>query len=313
MTSVRALQKQPDIHWHNASADALIHSIIQDAVDKKLLFPSTVNVLSFSQHQNDHQRQFSVQTETGALFIKCQGQDYADHFKAEQACLLRMMETQTIAVCAPLAAAVIAESGLSYLILQHIPMAVHGDWFSAGQQLAQMHSHTSDQGYGFDLTTFCGETPQDNRWSSNWSDFFIQQRLEPLFVELEKAGTPLRERDYALTKAADILHGHQPAAALLHGDLWSGNIGFNPDKQLSYPVLFDPSSYYGDAETDLAMTELFGRFPKKFYQGYESLLPLDEEDQRRLPLYQLYHLLNHALLFGAGYISQSECQIKYLA
>lgn len=312
MSSVRPLHKQSAPQWQEAQASDLIRQVLSDAVQGGLLFPSSVKLLSFSQHQDGNQRQFSVQTEAGAFFIKCQGREYATHFEAEQACLLKMMATQTIAVCAPLASGVIADADLSYIVLQHIPLAVHGDWFSAGQQLAQMHNHTSEQGYGFDMTTYCGETPQDNRWNDNWADFYLTQRLEPMFNRLQQTGVRIRGMSRALSKASDMLSGHQPAPCLLHGDLWSGNIGFNPDRQISYPVLYDPSSFYGDIETDLAMTELFGRFPQKFYQGYQSLTELDAGYERRRPLYQLYHLLNHAFLFGGAYIEQSESQIRDL-
>ncbi|MCD8520857.1 MAG: fructosamine kinase family protein [Saccharospirillaceae bacterium] len=228
---------------------------------------------------------------------------------AEQDCLLRMIATHTMAACAPLALGSVKRqdlSSVSYLILQHIPLAVHGDWFSAGQQLAQMHQHTTDQGYGFEHITWCGESAQDNHWNNNWSEFFIGQRLQPLLSKLRERGIHFANGDRALQRAKDILEHHQPAASLLHGDLWSGNIGFNPDKHLSYPVLFDPASYYGDAETDLAMTELFGRFPTAFYDGYNSINPLPESYEQRRPVYQLYHLLNHALLFGGSYIPQTE-------
>jgi len=310
MTSALAsADKSPQKRPRSGTRQKLL-AILTDAVEKKLLFPSATNMLTFTEHRNKNQQQFSVQTEAGALFIKCQTTDYQPHFAAEQSGLLAMMETQTIAVCAPLAQGIISQPAMSYLILQHIPLAVHGDWFSAGQQLAQMHQNSSENGqYGFSTTTYCGETAQDNSWNNNWSDFFINQRLRPIFNQLKQAGTQVKESDLALEKAVEILHGHQPQPSLLHGDLWSGNIGFNPDRQLSYPVLFDPSAYYGDAETDLAMTELFGRFPQKFYQGYQSVRPLAAEYNRRMPLYQLYHLLNHALLFGGGYLSQAITQI----
>ncbi len=293
---------------HEDHSHALLNAIIDDAIRQQLLFPSARELRGFTRHGNRNQQQFSVQTDAGALFIKCQQSSYLPHFEAEQACLLRMMETQTIAVCAPLALGCTRledTESVSYLILQHIPLAVHGDWFSAGQQLAQMHAHTSTGQYGFECTTWCGETAQDNRWQDNWCEFFTTQRLQPLLHQLEQNGTPVARSAPLLDYSHQLLRSHQPPASLLHGDLWSGNIGFNPDRQLSYPVLYDPSCYYGDAETDLAMSELFGRFPRRFYAGYESVCKIDAGYGQRRDLYQLYHLLNHALLFGGSYLAQA--------
>jgi protein-ribulosamine 3-kinase len=90
---------------------------------------------------------------------------------------------------------------------------------------------------------------------------------------------------------------------LLHGDLWSGNYSFLSD---GTPVIFDPAVYYGDRETDLAMSELFGGFNARFYQAYEEAFPLDSGYALRKKLYNLYHVLNHLNLFGGGYLGQAE-------
>lgn len=287
---------------------ATLQDILHDAVNNGKLFPPATEIQGYSHHHNKDQYQYSVQTAAGAYFIKCQHAQYRPHFEAEQTSLLTLMATETLATCAPLVVGQFDE--LSYIILQHLPLAVHGDWFSAGQQLAQMHQCRSEQGYGFDCTTYCGETAQDNRWNPQWADFFVHQRLAPLIQQLEAAGTTLTNSQRCLDICQQQLHGHQPPASLLHGDLWSGNIGFNPDKQLSFPMVFDPASYYGDAETDLAMTELFGRFPKKFYDGYQTVTQIDEGYHQRRNIYQLYHVLNHALLFGSNYIHQSQALIE---
>ncbi|MFT6860059.1 MAG: fructosamine-3-kinase, partial [Thalassolituus oleivorans] len=122
-----------------------------------------------------------------------------------------------------------------------------------------------------------------------------------------------RGRERILARCQTRLLGHQPEASLLHGDLWSGNIAFRPDVESSRPVVFDPACYYGDAETDLAMTELFGRFPEAFYKGYQSVRSIDDGYAMRRPVYQLYHVLNHAVLFGNHYMDQAREIIKGLA
>ena len=93
-----------------------------------------------------------------------------------------------------------------------------------------------------------------------------------------------------------------PVPSLLHGDLWGGN--WAADSSAS-PVLFDPATYFGDREADLAMTELFGGFDKRFYDAYSAAWPLDSGYASRRDLYNLYHVLNHFNLFGGGYASQA--------
>ena len=103
--------------------------------------------------------------------------------------------------------------------------------------------------------------------------------------------------------------GSLPAASLLHGDLWSGNYSFDASGQ---PVIFDPAVYFGDRETDLAMTELFGGFSGDFYEAYREAYPLDPGYATRKSLYNLYHVLNHLNLFGSGYLRQAEQMIARL-
>ena len=112
-----------------------------------------------------------------------------------------------------------------------------------------------------------------------------------------------------VTALPALLAGHAPAPALLHGDLWSGNAAFLAD---GTPVVFDPAVYYGDREADLAMTELFGGFPAAFYSAYRAAAPLVPGYPVRRTLYNLYHVLNHANLFGGGYAAQAEGMMERL-
>ena len=97
--------------------------------------------------------------------------------------------------------------------------------------------------------------------------------------------------------------GSSPSPSLLHGDLWHGNYA---DDELGNPVLFDPAVYYGDRETDIAMTELFGGFSANFYSAYRHDYPLDSGYNLRKIVYNLYHILNHLNLFGNSYRHQAE-------
>ena len=119
----------------------------------------------------------------------------------------------------------------------------------------------------------------------------------------------LNRGERLLENIDELMDGHQPAASLLHGDLWAGNKAFTTDGQ---PVIFDPASYYGDRETDIAMTELFGGFEADFYSAYQAHSPLPDGYRLRRDLYNLYHMLNHLNLFGGGYLSRCENMIDRL-
>lgn len=190
-------------------------------------------------------------------------------------------------------------SGVSFLGLEYVELKNRGNWLNMGKSLAKLHSFNNNQ-FGWVSSNFIGTTPQLNQPHDGWSDFWWRNRLEPQIDLTEQNGfTSLvskKERFFNLNKI--ILQNHQPSPSLLHGDLWAGNAAF--DEQ-GTPCFYDPASYYGDRETDLALTELFGGYPAEFYQGYTSILPLPVQYQLRKTWYNLYHLLNHANLFGGHY------------
>ena len=140
---------------------------------------------------------------------------------------------------------------------------------------------------------------------ASWADFFAEKRIGSMLERLASIGTWKSgdgNIDDIVTRVRHLLSLHQPHPSLLHGDLWAGNAGFNKKG----PVLFDPAVYVGDAETDLAMAELFGGFPQSFFEGYHHHTPIEKNYRLRKPIYQLYHILNHGLLFGAHYIAQAK-------
>jgi fructosamine-3-kinase len=186
-----------------------------------------------------------------------------------------------------------------------------GDWAELGRSLALVHSAHGDA-FGWRRDNYIGSTPQLNPRSSSWSDFWRDARLRPQLELVKRSGRSqsLLEKGERLVDAIHrLLSGHAPAPSLLHGDLWGGNAGFLAG---GAPVFFDPAVYWGDRETDLAMTELFGGFPPDFYSAYAKAAPLDPGYARRKPLYKLYHVLNHVNLFGGGYASQAERMIEGL-
>jgi fructosamine-3-kinase len=180
-----------------------------------------------------------------------------------------------------------------------------------GEGLAALHAVTAPH-FGWRRDNTIGRTPQVNDWSKDWVEFFRERRLRPQLALGERGGFPRRlsDRGTRLLEALPaLLEGHRPRASLLHGDLWGGNWLATTEGE---PVIFDPAVYYGDRETDLALTHLFGGFGAGFYRAYESAAPLPAGAALRAELYNLYHVLNHANLFGGGYAAQAQSSIDRL-
>lgn len=112
-----------------------------------------------------------------------------------------------------------------------------------------------------------------------------------------------------LLKRLPELIPEQPAS-LIHGDLWSGNLITNQDGK---PALVDPAVYYGWAEADLAMADLFGHYPEEFFRAYTEINSLETGYRSRFSLYNIYHLLNHLNLFGRGYRSQIQTVLDHFS
>jgi protein-ribulosamine 3-kinase len=189
--------------------------------------------------------------------------------------------------------------GEDFIEMEKLRLGARPDWPALARMLAKLHENTSPR-FGWGSDNWIGLSAQKNAWSDDWPGFFLSFRLEP---QLNRAGLSL-----GFSSLEKFFKNHKPAPSLLHGDLWNGNVGFTADG----PVIFDPAVYYGDREADLAMTELFGGFPAEFYGAYSALLPLHPGYAQRKHLYNLYHLLNHLNLFGAGYRAQVEATLRLL-
>ena len=173
------------------------------------------------------------------------------------------------------------------------------DDVALGRGLAAIHARPAD-GFGFPVTTYCGPTPQDNGASPSWAEFYAQRRLEPLSRRLEEAGRIGPEERRLLKRVIarlPALLAHETRPALIHGDLWSGNVLATTRG----PALVDPACAACDREMEFGITTLFGGFSERFFTAYDEALPLPREWRERNPLYQLYHLLNHHLIFGGHY------------
>ena len=224
-------------------------------------------------------------------------------FEAELRALHCIERTQTLLTPRPICTTLKDKS--AFLVLEFIPIQADGDWYAYGAALAKMHRHTAPT-FGFDTPNYIGATAQINTRSDHWAEFFWACRLKPQLDLCQQNQVTIaspKTLDQLKTVVDHTLAPHQPEASLVHGDLWQGNTGFTGD---GMPLTFDPAAYYGDRETDIAMTTLFGAFPHSFYQGYEDVWPLPKGYAQRQRIYNLYHLLNHANLFGGSYIN--SCQ-----
>jgi len=192
-------------------------------------------------------------------------------------------------------------NGRAFILLEHLDLKRSGDYAALGRMLAALHRQTGLR-FGWTRDNYIGLAPQQNGWCDDWTRFWRERRMLPQIELAERNGFQLTEPSYRL------LENRRPQPSLLHGDLWSGNAGFTADG----PVVFDPAVYYGDREADLAMTELFGGFPREFYRAYDEAFPLDAGYEKRKHLYNLYHLLNHLNLFGGGYLGQVKATLGRL-
>lgn len=191
-----------------------------------------------------------------------------------------------------------------FLILEAVETGATkaGFFENFGRRFARLHRETQREPFGFDHDNYIGSTPQPNAETENWVDFWRTHRLGFQLRLARKKGVSDDELDRLGDRLMDRLEEWidlpgEPAC-LLHGDLWGGNYLSDENGE---PVLIDPAVYYGHREADLAMTRVFGGFEPAFYRAYEDEWPLPPGSEDRLPLYELYHLLNHLNLFGRSY------------
>jgi len=242
------------------------------------------------------------------FFCKQNDLDFYSFFKAEAKALKEIKDTNTIRV--PEVIAFGKSETESFLILEFLeegsstPRAQK----EMGKQLAKLHKITQPF-FGWAQDNCIGATPQPNPKSHDWVDFYREYRLRHQFALAAQKGKTF-EKIYDLLSNLDyFFREYSPSPSLLHGDLWGGNA--SQDKE-DNPFIFDPASYYGDRETDLAFTYMFGGFSSSFYQSYEEEFPLHQGFSSRKTLYNLYHELNHFNLFGGGYAASSQASINLL-
>lgn len=279
---------------------------------------------------------YAISSSSRAYFAKINQASQVAMFEAEALGLQQMRETQTIRVPEPICWG--TEGNWAYIVLEWLDLGSRGGdlaWAEMGRKLAAMHKYTPPNppllrggeepnstllrggekvdsallkgGVGWDINNTIGSTMQINNWTGNWAEFWVEHRIGYQLKLAKSRGGHFPQGERLLELIPELLAGYEPKSSLVHGDLWGGNAGVTSAGE---PVIFDPATYFGDREVDIAMTELFGGFPAEFYRGYNQVWPLDSGYEKRKTLYNLYHILNHFNLFGGSYASQANQMIN---
>jgi len=270
---------------------------------------------------------FTLSDGARTFFVKVQPAARLPMFEAEAAGLAELAAANAVRVPHVICHGIAA--GQAYLVLEFLRIRPHGDAAQLGRQLAQQHRVGAAQ-FGGARDNWIGATPQPNAWMDDWVEFWRARRLGfqlKLAAQNGYGGALQRDGEALMARLDGFFAGYRPQPSLLHGDLWGGNHGFLDDGSYDLscpsghgksespcgaPVIFDPAAYFGDRECDLAMSELFGGFAADFYAAYREAWPLDAGYAGRRTLYNLYHILNHANLFGGGYAAQAQRMLAQL-
>lgn len=249
----------------------------------------------------------------GDAFVKLDRADAAAIFAAEADGLAALRRCAPLRIPKVFGHGVVDDrddgDGYAYLVLERLELKpLHGNAAAAGRALAALHRCTGER-FGWPRDNFIGRTPQSNSEDDNWSRFFARQRLAPQLELARRNGVRLPSADRLLAALPAFFDDYRPLPSLIHGDLWHGNVALDARGTLA---LFDPAVHYADRECDLAMAALFGGFPAAFLAAYDDAWPLADGHAERRALYQLYHVLNHANLFGGSYGAEAAALIARL-
>jgi len=280
---------------------------------EQVISDSTASLFKIKQRQalsgGDTNNAYKVSDGTHTYFVKMNRKSQAFMFEAESVALNILKKSNTIIVPEVIADGIYGSD--CYLVLSYIEMQGRPDSHLFGEKLAKLHV-CFEQSFGFDVDNSIGSTPQVNAWTDNWVEFWQKHRLGYQLEWAKKNGLSHKLYDLGLQlidKTPYFFQSYQPKASLLHGDLWGGNWSASAHGE---PIIYDPASYYGDHETDLAMTELFGHPGVHFYESYREHLEIDDGYAVRKLFYNVYHIINHANLFGGEYVNQAINSIEQL-
>ena len=250
------------------------------------------------------------------LIAKTNAPSHADAFEAERLGLDALAGTRTVRV--PRVEGVACTGRVSRIIMEALAdaPATSDSWVAFGRQLARLHATEHGHRYGFEIDNHLGTTPQPNPWMEDWIEFNRRARLG---YQIDMGETHGRleasesRRLRSLMERLDKFLPPRPHPALLHGDLWSGNVLATRDVAGDAEIaVIDPACSIGDGWADIAMLRLFGGVPEACFDAYAAEATDHDRVPMRLAVYQLYHLLNHVNLFGRGYIGGVMQQVEAL-
>ncbi|XP_075375008.1 ketosamine-3-kinase-like isoform X3 [Mycteria americana] len=242
----------------------------------------------------------SYDTDRGRVYVKSNSKAEARRmFEGEMASLEAILKTQTIKVPKPIKV-IDLPGGSTLFVMEHLEMrGLNRHSAKLGTQLADLHLHNQQLGEKLKK-----EESTVNDWQNDWVTFFAKQRIQPQMDMIEKNSGDREARELwaqLQLKIPSLFCDVEIVPALLHGDLWGGNVAEDD----SGPIIFDPASFYGHSEYELAIAGMFGGFSSSFYSAYHSKIPKAAGFEKRLKLYQLFHYMNHWNHFGTGYRGSS--------
>lgn len=225
-------------------------------------------------------------------------------FEAEKRGLELLVETEAFRIPKTLATGILNDH--SYLLLEFIEEGSPKSnfWLDFGYKLALLHQ-CGNPLFGLDHNNYIGSLVQQNLQCHSAAEFYVSQRLKPQFDLALSNGYQFEDLDRFYNSVSRIVPNEPPS--LLHGDLWGGNYLVDNTGQ---PVLIDPAVAYGSREMDIAMMQLFGGFSTEIFDAYNETFPMQTGWQERIKVWQLYYLLVHLNIFGAGYFSQVKAAMK---
>ena len=278
---------------------------LEEALSERLNTSITIDQVSAATGGCINQA-YQLHAAQSSWFLKRNSATCEDMFAAEMDGLATLAEATAFRIPTPLFYG--RFGSYSYLVMEYLALEGRVQDVAFATALRGMHEIHQSR-YGYHRDNYIGASAQFNNMHDNWFDFFMQERLERQVRMLTDMGNgrELQRIWPDFNRACEALFAdYQPKASLLHGDLWQGNVG----QVGGIPSIYDPACYYGDAETDLAMLELFGHPSNQFYETYDKGREIAPGREIRKHCYNLYHILNHANLFGGGYLSQANGLIK---
>ncbi|GGZ29470.1 aminoglycoside phosphotransferase [Echinicola pacifica] len=241
-----------------------------------------------------------LETDKGSFFLKSNHLPSSDVFVQEIKGLTLLHKHSPLQIPKTIGAGRIGDQ--NYILIEWIHGGYPNEnyWFDLGRGLAELHIATAPQ-FGLEEDNYIAILPQKNNFHPSWSEFYTEERLEPMIGKAYYDGLVnkafYKKFQTIYPKLEALMPKEKPA--LLHGDLWSGNVIVN---KKGHPCLIDPAVYYGHREMDLAFSKLFGGFRTEFYEAYNDVFPLEPGFEERADIHNLYPLLVHLNLFGLSYL-----------